>query len=79
MELVTLETPQGLFNPRIKEKNLLGWGEERQQLQLSFFLTRILAGVNGQVPADPHGRRGLASLLLQVLTEGDAFLENWWQ
>lgn len=30
MELVMLETPRGLFNPRRKGKELLGWGEQRQ-------------------------------------------------
>lgn len=30
-----LETPRGLFNPRRKEKELVGWGEQRQQQQLS--------------------------------------------
>lgn len=35
MELVMLETPRGLFNPRRKGKELVGWGEQRQQWQLS--------------------------------------------
>lgn len=35
MELVMLETPRGLFNPRRKGKESVGWGEQRQQRQLS--------------------------------------------